>query len=76
MAFDRQFYLEFKIHFETERCYSCGQWWAYEQGKRRHAACPYCKCRCHESTQRRNEDLKNQVKSLKGQLTKLKRKMP
>lgn len=70
----REFYLEYKVHFEAERCHVCSKWWARERYTSGEAACPYCKSEYYVKLADTQMQLKNQVASLKGQLTKLRKK--
>ncbi len=70
----REFYLEYKIHFETERCGTCHRWWAKERYSSHESTCPYCKSTYHARLVYEQAQLRNKVTSLKGQLTRLRKK--
>ena len=61
-----------EIWLEVSRCYTCGRYWAQEQGCS--GSCPVCAARQIDGWRRRNKRHDHQVAALKGALTKAKAK--
>lgn len=71
----RPFSLEFKLDFDVKRCSDCGRYYAVECPLVLWSTCPYCHNRCVADLNARKQELSDQVASLKGQITKLKKRM-
>lgn len=65
---------DIRIEYVSKRCEKCGTYWAIEQGRAFTHECPRCGGYNMAS---KNEDvlsLKRQIRSLRGAITRMKRK--